>query len=222
MPIFQLTDDLIFPHPELANEDGILAVGGDLSPKRILLAYQNGIFPWFAQDEPIIWWSPNPRMVLFPDNLHISKSMRPLFNKHAFKVTFNKNFELVIDACAHPRPNQLDEMAWLTDEMKQAYFNLHKLGFAHSVEVWDKNELVGGLYGISIGGCFFGESMFSKVSNASKYGFITLVQKLKKQGFTLIDCQVHTEHLASLGAELIPRHQFLTLLSKAIQQPCKF
>lgn len=215
MPIYRLNHEIAFPHPEGA-EDGIVAVGGDLRLERLLLAYESGIFPWFSENEPIIWWSPDPRFVLFPDLLKVSKSMQQLLKRQHFKVTFDTSFEAVIDACA-TKPREGQEGTWITQDMKEAYIALHQLGWAHSVEVWNaKGEMVGGLYGVSLGSCFFGESMFHHESNASKYGFIVLVNILKGKGFTLIDSQVHTSHLESLGAQEIPRTSFLQLLSRAL------
>lgn len=205
---------LWFPNPDLANADGLLAVGGDLSPERLLLAYQSGIFPWFAEGEPLLWWSPNPRMVLFPENLHISKSMKQLLKQNKFSVTYNQDFKSVITACAE-QPRHGQEGTWITSEMIDAYLNLHDLGYAISVEVYDQHQLVGGLYGIYLKEqrVFCGESMFTRQSNASKYGFIKLVQQLAKEGVKLIDCQMYTLHLASLGAKEIPRETFLSYLS---------
>lgn len=208
-----LDDTLSFPHPELTHETGILAIGGDLSPERLILAYQNGIFPWYSDDEPLLWWSPDPRMVLFPDELKVSKSMRKLFRDEKFKVTFNQDFESVIRACAEvPRRDQ--DGTWITEEMIQSYLKLHQLGYAQSVEVYENEKLVGGLYGIYLKekAVFCGESMFTKVSNASKYGFISLIEKLKEEGVQLIDCQIYTAHLASLGAKEISREAFLSYL----------
>lgn len=211
--MYLLSKDLVFPPVNLANEDGLLAIGGDLSAERLTLAYKSGIFPWYNQGEPIIWYSPNPRMVLFPKNLKISKSMKKIIRKKQFRVTFNQNFPAVISNCKNSyREGQGG--TWITNEMQQAYLNLHKLGLAKSVEVWDGNELVGGLYGIDLGHIFCGESMFSKVSNASKLAFIFLVQQLEKENYKLIDCQVYNEHLESLGAEEIYRAEFLTYLKK--------
>lgn len=211
--MYLLSKDLVFPPVYLANKDGLLAVGGDLSAERLLLAYKNGIFPWYSEGEPIIWYSPDPRMVLFPKNLKISKSMRQVIRKNQFRATFNQNFSEVIANCKNSyREGQGG--TWITDEMEQAYVNLHNLGVAKSVEVWEGNELVGGLYGIDLGHIFCGESMFSKVSNASKFAFIYLVQKLEKEHYTLIDCQVYNAHLNSLGAEEISRSEFLTYLKK--------
>lgn len=215
MPVFRLPEDEIaFPHPELADPNGILAVGGDLSPERLLLAYEWGIFPWFNPNEPILWWSPDPRFVLFPDELRISKSMRPYFNQRKFEVTFDKEFEHVIRACQQIKRDKQLGGTWITEDMVQAYCKLHELGYAHSVEVWQEGELVGGLYGISLGKVFFGESMFTTVSNASKFGFISLVRQLKAWDFKLIDCQQKTRHLASLGARSVDRALFLEYLER--------
>ncbi len=209
--MYLLSKDIVFPPVHLANEDGILAIGGDLSTERLLLAYKNGIFPWFNQGEPIIWYSPNPRMVLFPKNLKISKSMQQIIRKNEFKITFNQNFSEVIRNCKTIfREGQGG--TWITNEMQQAYLKLHNLGIAKSVEVWKGTELVGGLYGIDLGHIFCGESMFSKVSNTSKLAFIYLVQKLEKENYKLIDCQVYNKHLDSLGASEISRNKFLTYL----------
>lgn len=202
-----------FPDPALADEQGLLAAGGDLHPERLLKAYYSGIFPWYSKDEPILWWSPDPRMVLFPENLRVSKSMRKLIRRKHFQVTYNQDFEAVIQNCAAIyRPEQGG--SWLMPEMIKAYIELHKYGCAYSVEVWNNKNLVGGLYGIFLKDkkVFCGESMFSKESNASKYGFISLVEELKIKGVELIDCQIYTEHLESLGAEEIPRERFLKYL----------
>jgi len=211
--IFQLTDELIFPPVEQATEEGILAVYGDLSVERLLLAYRQGIFPWFSEGEPIIWWSPDPRMVLFPDKLHVSKSLQRLVAGKRFQVTFDQCFSEVIRQCAKaPRNDQPG--TWITKEMMTAYGRLHEKGHAHSVEVWQQDQLVGGLYGVTVGACFCGESMFSQVSNASKVALVHLVKRLQQQQFQLIDCQMHTPHLESLGAELLPRSQYIELLRK--------
>jgi leucyl/phenylalanyl-tRNA--protein transferase len=215
MPVFLLeNENLNFPSADLATSEGMLAVGGDLSPERLLLAYEQGIFPWFSEAEPILWWSPDPRFVLFPADLKISKSMRPYFNQQKFQVTYDQAFEKVVRHCQQPRYGKWGTETWITEDMLAAYTQLHHLGYAHSVEVWDGVKLVGGLYGISLGKCFFGESMFARVSNASKFGFITLVKKLHSLGFNLIDCQQQTRHLASLGAQAISRQHFLQLLKK--------
>ena len=202
---------LVFPPVEMASSEGILAFGGDLQPQRLILAYQSGIFPWYNEGEPIIWYSPAMRMVLFPEELKISKSMHRFIAKNEFRITWNKAFEQVIDHCQKsPRKDQLG--TWITEEMKEAYIKLYKLGFAKSVEVWKKDELVGGLYGIDLGHVFCGESMFSKVSNTSKLAFIHLVQELQKKDYKLIDCQVYNEHLESLGAREISREEFVGFL----------
>ena len=207
-----LSEEEIFPHPSEAEEQGIVAIGGDLTPSRLLSAYHFGIFPWYSEEDPIIWWSPDPRFVLFPNNLKISKSMRPYFNQAKYQITYDTHFSLVILACQRiKRKNQSG--TWITSEMAIAYEKLHELGYAHSVEVWSEGKLAGGLYGISLGKMFFGESMFTLAPNASKFAFISLVSNLKKKGFTLIDCQQETAHLESLGAASISRDSFLDLLS---------
>lgn len=198
----------------LKNPDGLLAAGGDLSAERILTAYRQGIFPWFNPDEPILWWSPDPRCVLFPDQLHVSRSLRKALRKQAFRVTFDTAFEDVIKACAAPRAYASG--TWISPDMQHAYCRLHWLGHAHSVEVWQGDELVGGLYGLALGGAFFGESMFSTRSNSSKIGFVYLVEHLQKWGYALIDCQVYSDHLASLGALEIPRQRFIERLQAAL------
>lgn len=210
-------DEIVFPAPDLANEDGILALGGDLSPQRLILAYQHGIFPWFNEDDPIIWWSPDPRFVLYPQNLKISKSMRQVLRRNIFQITYDTDFQAVLWNCQNIK-REGQGGTWITDEMFDAYLTLHEIGLAHSVEVWQNKELVGGLYGISLGKCFFGESMFAKVSNASKAGFITFVQNLASLGFDLIDCQTETAHLRSLGADFVSRADFLKYLKQNNQQ----
>ena len=209
--MFELTDRFEFPSPNSADSQGIVAVGGDLNPKRVLLAYQQGIFPWFEQDDFLIWWSPDPRMVLYLENLKISKSMRQLLRNNPFEVTFNKAFYEVVASCAKvKRFGQTG--TWITPGLMNAYQELHEQGDAFSVEVWEHGKLVGGLYGIDVDSVFCGESMFSKVSNASKVALIYLVRELKKQHYRLIDCQVPTAHLASMGAEVISREKFLNYL----------
>ncbi len=210
MPVYKLDETLWFPSPEFAWNDGVLAVGGDLSIERLLLAYQMGIFPWYNAREPIVWWSPNPRYVLFPDKVKVSKSMKQVLRREVFTVTYDTHFREVISHC---RDTRQDTGTWITDEMLEAYCNLHQAGYAHSVEVWQEGKLVGGLYGVSLGRFFFGESMFALVSNASKTGFIQLVKALEAKGFLLIDCQQGTAHLISLGAEAISRSHFLDYLS---------
>ena len=210
--MYRLTDALLFPSPEQASAEGIVAVGGDLQPERVLLAYRKGIFPWFESDDFLLWWSPDPRMVLFPDRLKISKSMRTVLRKKQFEVTFNKAFDQVVEACAKVKRFGQNG-TWITPGLMEVYSTLHTQGHAHSVEVWEEGFLVGGLYGIDLGTVFCGESMFSKSSNASKVALIFLVKELKKNKYELIDCQVPTQHLASMGAEPISRTEFLTFLS---------
>ncbi len=209
--MFFLTDQLNFPPVESANNEGLLAVGGDLSTERLILAYRSGIFPWFNADSLILWWSPDPRMVLFPHKVKISKSMRKVLHGGRFRLTKNRCFETVISQCSSIKRSG-QEGTWITREMKEAYIELHKKGHAKSYEVWEKDKLVGGLYGIDLGHVFCGESMFSKVSNASKFAFIRLAQELEDNHYSLIDCQVYNEHLASLGAEEMPRTRFLKIL----------
>ncbi len=212
MPLFALDKELAFPSVELAEPDGLLAVGGDLSPERLLLAYRNGIFPWY-EGKHILWWCPDPRFVLFPSRLRISKSMQQVLKKGRFEFSVDRDFHGVINNCKTiDRRGQRG--TWITDEMKAAYLHLHGLGYAHSAEAWLNGELVGGLYGVKLGKVFFGESMFSKVSNASKFAFIRYVQQLQQESVELIDCQVYTEHLESLGAEMIPRKKFTGLLNR--------
>ena len=206
MPVFPLTSQLKFPPVELAEPDGLLAIGGDLSQERLLLAYRSGIFPWYNHD-PILWWSPDPRFVLFPEELKISASMRQILRKNIFDVTINRDFEGVITGCRYT-PREGQPGTWITDEMQAAYVGLYKAGYALSVECWQQGRLVGGLYGVKLGKCFFGESMFSQVSNASKAAFITFVRSAAEDGLAMVDCQVHTHHLASLGARFISRAQF--------------
>ena len=207
-------DPTDFPDVALAlcEPDGLLAVGGDLSLQRLLAAYRRGIFPWYSGDQPILWWSPDPRSILFPDKLHISRSLRKTLRKQQFKITLDTAFADVIDACSQPRADEPG--TWITDEMQQAYIRLHQAGHAHSVECWMKDELVGGLYGVAIGKVFFGESMFSTVTDASKVAFVFLVHQLQRWQFGLIDCQIQSAHLDQFGAELIPRSEFITLLNQ--------
>ena len=209
--MYYLSKELYFPAVENASPEGIVAVGGDLSPERLLLAYKSGIFPWFEDDEPILWWSPPERMVLFFEDLKISKSMRNIINQQKFKVTFNTAFrEVVLNCKKIARKDQPG--TWITDNMVEAYCKLHELGVAKSVEVWENDELVGGLYGIDLGTIFCGESMFSKVSNASKFAFIALAKQLEIANYKLLDCQVYNPHLASLGCVEIEREDFLEIL----------
>lgn len=201
----------------LAEPNGLLAAGGDLSSARLLAAYRHGCFPWYQDDQPLLWWSPDPRTVLLPEQLHVSRSLRKVLRQDQFSVTFDRNFSEVIRACAEPRHD--DDGTWITEDMQAAYLELHQQGHAHCVEVWQDDRLVGGLYGIAIGQLFFGESMFSRVSNASKVGFVALVTALKNAGFVLIDCQMPTDHLISLGAHSIPRQSFADYLHCYLDMP---
>ena len=207
MSLFVLDSTIYFPPVHLSEPDGLLAMGGDLSIDRLLLAYRNGIFPWYEGDT-ILWWSPDPRFVLFPAELKISKSIKPLLTKNKFEFTINKDFAGVIHHCKKTlRPGQ--EGTWITNEVEKSYCKLHELGYAHSAEVWENGELAGGLYGIKLGKVFFGESMFSKKSNASRFAFTKYVQQLKHEGIELIDCQIYTEYLESMGAKMIERKKFI-------------
>jgi leucyl/phenylalanyl-tRNA--protein transferase len=218
VPVFRLDEDLVFPPPELAEEDGLLAVGGDLSEDRLLLAYSMGIFPWFSDDTPILWWSPDPRLVLMPDELKVSRSLRKTLEKNVFRVTFDTAFEEVIRSCSS-MPRKEGQGTWITDAMIEAYCRLHEAGIAHSVESWYEDELAGGLYGVALGGIFFGESMFTRKSDASKAAFVTLVRHLRERNFSMIDCQVRTRHLMSLGAREIPRSEFRRILEESLAEP---
>ncbi|MFC5048024.1 leucyl/phenylalanyl-tRNA--protein transferase [Aquimarina hainanensis] len=211
--MYILNDSIVFPPVSHANPDGLLALGGDLSVERLIAAYQQGIFPWFNDDQPIMWFCPDPRMVLYPEEIKVSKSMRKLFRQEAFEVTYNTCFDQVIEQCASIERVDQDG-TWITKEMKRSYKKLHQMGIAVSVEVWKENNLVGGLYGVWLREkkVFCGESMFSHVSNASKYGFISWVKELMRYETKIIDCQMYTEHLASLGGREIPREQFLAYL----------
>ncbi len=219
VPVYRLTERLAFPPPD-QGEDGLLAVGGDLRPERLLLAYSMGIFPWYEEGLPILWHSPDPRMVLEAPRLHVPRSLRKILKHRPFQVTFDTAFAEVIEACAGAhRPGQ--EGTWITDEMQKAYVELHRLGFAHSAEAWDGPQLVGGVYGVSLGAVFFGESMFARAPDASKIAFVTLVPRLQSLGIELIDCQVHTEHLERFGAEEWPRARFLAALEEALEKPTR-
>lgn len=210
--MFLLTKELFFPPVEKADEDGLLAIGGDLCTERLLLAYRSGIFPWYNENEPICWWSPDPRFVLYPDELKVSKSMHTVLQNGRYHFTINKTFERVIQNCKTvARPGQ--DGTWISSAMQEAYITLHKFGYAHSAETWQERELVGGLYGIRLGNLFFGESMFSLESNASKFAFINYVRQLQKENVQLIDCQLHTNHLESLGARMIHRELFTQILA---------
>lgn len=218
MPVFQLPEEILFPKPDLSEPNGLLAMGGDLSPERLLAAYSLGIFPWYSESEPILWWSPDPRLVLAPSQLHVPKSLRKTLKKRIYQVTFDRAFGEVIRRCAgRDRPGQ--DGTWITPEMIEAYERLHHLGFAHSAEAWEGDQLVGGLYGVSLGGAFFGESMFADKPDASKAAFVTLVRQLQAWDFCLIDCQVTTDHLLRFGAVEIPRALFLERLPQAVQKP---
>jgi len=217
--IFQLAKapDYRFPDVEYAGPEGLLAVGGDLHTERILEAYRHGIFPWYSDDQPILWWSPDPRAVLLPEDLRMSRSLKKTLRKEIFDVTFDQQFQEVITACANTRRGDLEGGTWITPEMLSAYTALHKAGYAHSVEVWHEGKLAGGLYGIALGKAFFGESMFSRVTDASKVGFSYLVRQLAKWDFHFIDCQVESDHLASLGAKPVKRAIFIAMLKDALK-----
>ncbi len=217
MALFALNKELIFPPVGLAEPDGLLAVGGDLSRERLLLAYRSGIFPWY-EGKHILWWSPDPRCVLFPDELKVSKSMRQLIRKDHFEFTIDRAFAEVIGNC-RTITRRGQGGTWITEEVRAAYIRMHQAGHAHSAEVWLNGSLAGGLYGIRMGKVFFGESMFSKVSNASKYAFIRYTEKMRTEGVELIDCQVHTDHLESLGARMIPREDFIGYLDRLTGTP---
>lgn len=220
MAVFRLGADLVFPHPEQSDPDGLLAVGGDLSPERLLLAYSAGIFPWYGEGLPILWHSPDPRTVLRPEALHVSKSLRKTLRRGDLEVRLDTAFEQVIERCAHVKRSGA-EGTWITDDMRAAYLRLHELGYAHSAEAFHDGRLVGGLYGVSLGGVFFGESMFTQRRDASKVAFVRLVEELRRRHFDLIDCQVHTAHLERLGAEAWPRRRFLAVLERALTQPTR-
>lgn len=218
MPIFRLSEQIEFPPPRLARSDGLLCVGGDLSTERLIEAYSNGIFPWYAFTEPILWWSPDPRLVLYPENIRVSRSLAKTIKKNYFSVTMDTAFEEVIHNCAYTRTLH-GEDTWLTADMIQAYTRLHEEGCAHSVECWREGRLAGGLYGVSLGGAFFGESMFTIIPDASKVALVHLARYLEKLGFDLIDCQVTTEHMVSMGAVEISRQLFLKKLGHSLEKP---
>ena len=213
--MYFLSKELYFPPVSEASSEGILAVGGDLSSERLLLAYRNGIFPWFEEDEPILWWSPPQRMVVDPNEYKTAKSLRNILNRKIFEVTFNKNFSEVIKHCQTIK-RKGQKGTWITDSMYEAYLKLHNLGIAKSVEVWQQDKLVGGLYGVDLGKVFCGESMFSLVPNASKVAFVSLIEKLKQENFLLLDCQVHNNHLEKLGAFEITRENYLKILKSSL------
>jgi leucyl/phenylalanyl-tRNA--protein transferase len=209
---------VVFPPPEEADAEGLVAVGGNLSPGVLLSAYTQGVFPWYSAGEPVLWWSPDPRFVLYPDQLHLPKSLRRTLNRDVFTFTLDRAFTKVITACSvAPRRGQVG--TWITDAMIDGYVTLHELGYAHSLEVWQGETLAGGLYGVSLGGMFFGESMFARVSDASKAGFVTLVRVLEERGFDCVDCQMYTAHLDRFGARELPRGEFLALLSRSLERP---
>ncbi len=217
MPLFRLSEKIEFPPAWLARSDGLLCIGGDLCAKRLILAYKNGIFPWFSNSEPILWWSPDPRLVLFPSKIKVSKSLKKTIRKACFSIRINTAFEQTIVACSQPRQDK-PEGTWLVDEMIDAYIRLHKMGIAHSVEAWQGDRLAGGLYGVGLGKTFFGESMFSRVSNASKVVLVALAQELYNQGFKLIDCQVTSGHLLRMGAQEITRGLFLDIIEHCVDE----
>lgn len=218
MTVFLLTDKIAFPPPHLASEEGLLAVGGNLSRERLLLAYRMGIFPWFSNDEPILWWSPDPRLVLYPREFRVSKTLKKIINKRIFTVTMDSAFDRVITQCSQIRLEN-NQGTWIVEDMIDAYCKLHESGFAHSVEAWHQGELAGGLYGVSLGRCFFGESMFTRISNASNVALVTLVEYLNKLSFDMIDCQLTTKHLIRFGAKEIPRARFLKQLEESLKAP---
>ena len=215
MPIFRLGDEVIFPPVDLTSGSGVLAIGGDLSPDRLIEAYRQGIFPWYSEGDPIIWWAPDPRFILFLEELMVSRSMMKVLRRGTFRITYDHKFREVVLSCQRLRRKQ--KGTWITDDMLEAYCTLHELGIAHSAEAWHGGKLVGGIYGISLGRCFFGESMFSLMSNASKAALIDLVCKLKELKFEFLDCQVYTAHLESQGARFISRHEFIGLLKSGLQ-----
>ncbi|MCM2283751.1 MAG: leucyl/phenylalanyl-tRNA--protein transferase [Desulfobacula sp.] len=217
MPLFRLSERLDFPPAWLARSDGLLCFGGDLSAQRILLAYEKGIFPWFSENEPILWWSPDPRLVLFPENIKVSRSLKKTIKKNTFNLTMDHAFEETILSCAKPRRKEYAG-TWLVEEMIEAYIQLHNLGYAHSIETWKDGRLVGGLYGICLGGIFFGESMFSFEDDASKTALTALARHLEQHRFDLIDCQVTTNHLLSMGATEISRNTYLDIIQRSIKR----
>jgi leucyl/phenylalanyl-tRNA--protein transferase len=218
MPVYQLSEDLVFPSPHLASKEGLLAVGGDLTHRRLLLAYSQGIFPWYSEGEPILWWSPDPRLVLYPQELKITKSLSKIIKKGTFSVTADRAFEQVITDCARVRLENR-EGTWIVGDMVDAYCDLHHCGFAHSIEAWEGDRLAGGLYGVSLGKSFFGESMFTRVSNASKVAFVALVKYLRSREFTMIDCQISSGHLTRFGAREISRTRYLDELGESLLSP---
>jgi leucyl/phenylalanyl-tRNA--protein transferase len=220
VPVYSLTDELRFPHPSMASPSGLLAVGGDLRPERLVLAYSHGIFPWYSEGRPILWWCPSPRFVLFPGELEVNRSLRKAVRRAPYRLTVDQSFADVIDACATtPRPGQ--DGTWITQDMREAYIELHRLGIAHSIEAWIGRLLVGGVYGLSLGHTFFGESMFAWQPDASKIAFVTLVRQLVRWSFDMVDCQVPTEHLARFGAREVPLEEFLARLEVSVREPTR-
>ena len=220
MPVFYLTDEHIFPPPNLAEKEGLLAVGGDLSEDRLLLAYRTGIFPWYSDEEPVLWWSPDPRLVIYPEEIRVSKTLKKMLKKNKFDITMDQAFEKVINACALIR-TESNGGTWIGRAMIKAYCKLHESGYAHSVEAWYKGKLAGGLYGVSLGKSFFGESMFTRISNASNVAFVKLVEYLTQLSFDMIDCQVRTEHMIRFGAKEISRDLFLEQLKISLDEPTR-
>ena len=221
MPVYLLSKDLTFPPPYLAEEDGLLAIGGDLSVERLLIAYSQGIFPWYSDNSPILWWSPDPRYVIFLEKFHIPKRLKRLYNQNKFTITIDKDFESVIKLCASVHKKE-DGSTWITKDMILAYTKLHKLGYTHSVETWKDGKIVGGLYGVSIGRVFSGESMFSIEDNASKLALVHLALYLKSRDYIIIDCQTQSQHLKQFGAEPIPRSLFIKLLKENLNKNLSF
>ena len=217
MPLFRLSEHIDFPPARLSRADGLLCIGGDLRPERLILAYENGIFPWFSENEPILWWSPDPRLVLFPKDIRVSRSLRKTIHKGHFHVAVDRDFESTIRFCARPRKGE-NEGTWLVQGMIEAYIRLHRMGVAHSIETWTEDRLVGGLYGIHIGKAFFGESMFSLENDASKVALVALANHLRINGFRFIDCQVTSNHLINMGAVEITRNSFLKLLNTSVEE----
>ncbi|OHD56094.1 MAG: leucyl/phenylalanyl-tRNA--protein transferase [Spirochaetes bacterium GWF1_51_8] len=218
MPVYSLPDLAVFPPVELSEPDGLLAIGGDLSIERLIEAYTHGIFPWYSDDMPILWWSPDPRFILYPDRLHVSRRMERILRSGEFEIRFDTAFRDVITGCSEA-PREGQDGTWIVAEMIEAYVSLHEQGIAHSAEAWKDGKLAGGLYGVSLGGMFFGESMFARVSNASKAAFITLVRKMKEAGIHFIDSQLHTDHLESLGAENMTRKEYMDILNRELDFP---
>lgn len=218
MPVYALTEELWFPDPSEASSEGLLAVGGDLSPERVVLAYSRGIFPWYSEGRPILWWCPSPRLVLLPERLHVGRSLRKAQRRAPYRLSLDEAFPQVIEACARvPRPGQ--DGTWITRAMRKAYVELHRRGVTHSAEAWEGDELVGGVYGLSLGGVFFGESMFARRPDASKLAFVALVEQLRTWGFTLVDCQVVTEHLLRFGAHEVELPEFRRRLREGLELP---